>query len=127
MALIITNSGNCNFKYVTGLDGRQDDIPAAMLELLTWPKDYYSKPTDKPKFRKPDCGMYLFAQGSDVKTETAPYGPRFKQFIEDNQLGEVTAHVAQNPLHNGRTGILYVWIINQAAIAKWWQAQQKGQ
>lgn len=96
-----------------------------MLDLLTVPRSIYSKPYTPDTYRKPSAGMYLFAQESDEKTDNIPYGPQFRAFIESNGLGEVTSHVAKNPLHYNRTGILYVWIINQDACSKWWAAQQK--
>jgi hypothetical protein len=126
MPIIITSSGNCNFAYLTGL--RHSDTPElAMREALTNPTDngygvFAPKKADpEPMYRTPSHGMYLFAQGSDDPVAERPYAPSFKTYIEEQGLGTVhEMPPVPNRMHGNQPGILFIWIINHEACAKWW-------
>lgn len=118
--ITVTNSGNCNFQYISGLMNYGVDSAAAMKDLLIKPKGYYEKEDDPIQLRLPLGAFYLFAQDSDNPTADNPYGPSFKKYIEDNGLGKVFEHTASNPAHGGRYGTLYVWELDRKAIEKWW-------
>ena len=118
----IDPSGNCNFAYISGLRAYLDDMPSAMAYVLTTPPDYYSRnKSGLPTYRQPFNGMYLFAQGSEDPVKDRPYAHRFKAFIEENKLGEVhELPPVPNPQHANKKGILFVWILDHKACAKWW-------
>jgi hypothetical protein len=121
VSVYITNSGNCNFAYISGLCYFTKTPEQAMAGVLTIPvSSYYTKPV-KPGYRIPQSGMYLFAQGSEDPVKTNPYAPNFRAYIEQEGLGSVTEISANNPLHNGKVGILYVWVINREACEAWWK------
>ena len=124
----VTNSGNCNFAYVTGL-GSHDCNPYEMMkELLTVPRNAYGYwasgkviKEPSPNYREPQGGMYLFAQGSEDPVSLRPYAPKFKEYIEEHKLGTVIeCPPVPNPLHYGKIGILFVWIIDHKACRDWW-------
>jgi len=114
-------SGNCNFAYVTYLNGYTAE--ASMKSVLTVPAGYSYSVTGElrpPTYRNPTCGMYLFAQGSDDPVATNPYAPKFKEYIEKHELGKVIEHPpVPNPMHSGKPGILFVWIIDHTACYNW--------
>jgi hypothetical protein len=127
----IQASANCNFNYIEGLSGYEGKAENAMKIVLSQPNDSYSQynyttdryevPGKTPTYRDPNCGLYLFAQGSEHSAKTKPYAPDFKKFIEENGLGTVSEHPAANPRHNNKIGILFVWVIDHAACKKWFQ------
>lgn len=118
-------TGNCNFQYITNLRFEYPKMRAALRQLFTGPENRFAA-EGKPRFLKPTCGMYLFAQGSDDSVKTRPYAHRFKTLIEKFKLGEVIEiQPVANPLHNNRKGILFVWIIDHKACAAWWRKEMK--
>jgi hypothetical protein len=124
----ISASGNCNFKYVTGLRNYEQGNPVAIMkDVLTAPPNGYDlfntrKKNDPPVYNNPSCGMYLFAQGSDDDPVKMPYAREFKELIERDGLGKVVEiEPVPNPLHSGHKGQLFVWIIDHAACRSWWE------
>lgn len=128
MPITITSSGNCNFAYLSGL--RHYSTPDEALRVaLTEPQDngygvFAPKNADpEPRYRTPSPGMYLFAQGSDDPVTEKPYAPAFKAYVEEQGLGTVhEMPPVPNRMHGNAPGILFIWIINHAACAKWWIA-----
>jgi hypothetical protein len=123
--IAIQCSGNCNFSYVTGLSIYKLNMRRALEHTLTykhlspWNKKDPEKP---PTYNPPQCGMYLFAQGSEDSVDTNPYAPLFKQVIEQEKLGTVIElPPVPNPMHNNKAGILFVWLIDHAECKAWWK------
>jgi hypothetical protein len=123
------SSGNCNFQYLSGLAAYLNKPNVALVHILTTPaKDEgryaYANVAymgAEPKYAGTAYAMYLFAQGSEDPIKLRPYGPQLKETIEANGLGQVMdCGPAPNLMHNKKPGVLYVWKIDHAACAKWW-------
>lgn len=115
-------SGNCNFQYFTGLRNYEKNSEMALFHALSratvdldgYPNGY--------AYRKPESGMYLFARDSDSELT---YARGLADLINSLELGVASEHIAKNPRHNNRNGILYVWIINTEACEKWWKENKE--
>src|SRR5258705_553847 len=111
--IAIHNSMNCNFQYVTGLSTYRLNMRKALRDILTGAVvPYYgfgNPPKAKiPVHRKPQGGMYIFAQGSEDSIKTRPYGPKLKSLIEELKLGTVLeTGLVPNPLHQYKPGMLF--------------------
>lgn len=119
--IALNYTGNCNFQYFSGLSGYTNRPKEALADIFTMPTPPMAAgPNKPPAFRKPYGGIYLFAQDSDCITADNPYAPNLMKCIEEEKLGAVTEIVAKNPAHFGKTGVLYVWVLDQAACKAWW-------
>jgi hypothetical protein len=100
----------------------------AMREVLTMPAmscNSWGRPLPSgaadarhPAYNKPYGGLYLFAQGSEDKLN--PYAFQFKDYIHEQKLGTVTWVEAENPAHQNKIGVLFIWKIDQDACRAWW-------
>ena len=133
----IRSSGNCNWTYIDNLSFYRpyslDEMEKALFDTLsTRASAGYDMlkhvPVVSYTYKKPTGGMMLFAQGSEDPAGEKPYGPNFKAAIEKHGLGSVTEiGPVPNPMHAGKIGILYVWIVDHAACQAWWKARQASQ
>lgn len=117
----LENSGNCNFKYVSGLMGYEGKPEYALFHILSTPPEYWSSKAYTPAPRTPDCGMILFARDSDTKR---PYAQQLADLITAQKLGAIITMEAPNPMHSYGVGQLYVWRVEWAACTDWWRNNQ---
>lgn len=130
-----SNSGNCNFQYLSGLRWYLGKPLTALVHILTAP--HRGRATygaieasngTEPKYEGVAYAMYLFAQGSEDSITLKPYGPQLKEVIEAAGLGVVMdCGPAPNLMHNKKPGVLYVWKIDHAATKKWWEVNVHGE
>lgn len=123
----IRASGNCNFSYIDSLGLHYNKPYEALMSILTTDQaPQWGDPPGKKyekAFRKPSGGMFIFAQGSeDFKTKH--YASQFAKQVTDAGLGKVVEiEPVPNPLHSGKMGQLYVWIIDHKACEAWWKKE----
>lgn len=119
-------SGNCNFAYINNLRYYTNRPELALKSLTTYANnglDPWSTKKKNPQFHPPSGGMWLFAQGSDDNYEKTPYARQFADYILANGLGRIVeTGPVPNPAHGNRSGYLFIWIVNQAALHNWWRA-----
>lgn len=130
--LTIHTSANCNVKYFSGLRSYNgQNMENALFELFSTPTPYIDPwarrsttplPDPPPTFRNHNCGILLFAQGSEDSLTTCPYAAKFAEAVKKLELGKVWAtDPTPNPLHSGKPAVLYMWSVDWTAAAVWWK------
>lgn len=117
---------NCNVIYLDNLQYYGGRPQAALLSCFTnkIPQYYYPDKQERtpgpPTYTQYNCGILLFALGSEHRK--MKYAHNLADYIREHELGKVfEMPEAPNPLHNNKTGILFVWIPEWAALREWWE------
>jgi hypothetical protein len=125
-------SDSCTWSNLTGLSGVRD-TKQAMIQfcegVLGYTIAWGSGGVRKNEFSGYFSHMYVFSGpcgGEDSNNPANPdYAPRFADFIEEHQLGELTrSHVAINKYHSGRKCQVFAWTPDPAVLRQWYDNEK---
>lgn len=115
------DADGCIFTVIAGLSAFKD----AQTTFVEFCKLHLKQADSVGKFKQKLYSHYVFSGPSGSGNHGAyPYAPKFAEFLEENKLGSVVGSEPTDNVkwHKGRKGQVFIWVPDQTAVEKWWDA-----